>query len=360
MTSTLQDMLHPEALTEVVEEFNEQSREHDVSALFVAAGRQIYPAGKVAHWDEVPFHRGLAPVVGSDSPHPQVQRLQPRKCQCVMVTIKAYKDLPGGSLFLQRGLGARIPDAEEEIRRETKDLAQIIANTREYLSVGALLGRIEVSEQTIPGSELQFTIEFGNNSAHALNPWADPNTRIRSAELIRLRQIFKDASGQNAGVAVTEPGIESQLVQNDELRAFVKGRQAELLLKNLELSGINPQWKGLGGLQWGFTDGTYKPEGGQVTRYFPRDTVVVLPPTGRLKNVLGQVEGITHVPRQAAFGPAPKATELLRPMRGSYSYAVLRNDPFGIRIYAGWYGLPVILDPNAVLVYRTGALAGVP
>jgi hypothetical protein len=277
-----------------------------------------------------------------------------------MVSIKAYKDLPGGSLFLQRGLGARLPDAEGEIARELEDLAQIISNTREYLSVGALLGRVEVSEQTIPGSELEFTIEFGNRRAHALSPWADPNTKIRSGELIRLKRVFKDEAGQKAGVAITEPGIEGQLVRNEEVRAFVRGKQAELLLKNLELTGVNPQWEGLAGLQWGFTDGTYKPEGGVVTRYFPNDTVVVLPHPARLKSVLGYAQGRVWVPRQPQFGPAPKATDLLRELRGFYSYAELRSDPFGIRIYAGWHGLPVILDPNAVLVYRTGALAGVP
>jgi hypothetical protein len=363
---TLQDVLMPETLGGLVETFSTQGHDHAVSRLFAKEGRRILPEGETASWDEVPFHRGLAPVTGPDSPHPQARRLEPRRRLSAMVTIKAYKDLPGGPLFLQRGLGALDPDAESEIARELEDLAQIISNTREYLAVSALLGRIDVTPRTIPGSELELTIAFGNHEAYALSPWADPHTRLRSGELIRLGQVFKDEAGQRAGVAITEPGIEGQLVQNEELRAYVKGKRAELLLKHHEPSRKNPQWDGLAGLEWRFTDGTYKPEGGPVTRYFPRDTVVVLPPAARLKSVLGYVEGKVYVPAQPSFQLVPQApkgprlSNALREQRGFYSYAELRADPIGIRIYAGWYGLPVILDPNAVLVYRTAAPAGVP
>jgi len=47
-------------------------------------------------------------------------------------------------------------------------------------------------------------------------------------------------------------------------------------------------------------------------------------------------------------------------VRGFYAYAKLRDDPVGIRLYAGWHGLPVVLNPNAVLVYRTVPAAPAP
>lgn len=361
MLTPLDQILSIDMLTFNVKLFAEQREEHSASKLFATSGRPLQPRGHTASWDEVGFHRHLAPVTGRDSPHPRVKRLPARKRECVMATIKAYKDLPGSALWLQRAPGFDVADAEHVLSVELEDLAQIIANTREYLATGALLGRIEVSEQTVPGSEIEFTIEFGNRSARALSPWADPNTKIRSGELLRLKRLFKDEAGVKAGYALTEPGIEGQLVNNAEVKAFVKGKQAEAVLKNLTLTGTNPQWDGLAGLAWRFTDGTYKPEGGQVTRYFPQDTVVVLPEAPRLKDVLGYAEGVTHVPDGARFTLVPDAApRAFRPVRGFYSYAVPMDDPFGIRLYAGWRGLPVILDPNAVLVYRTGAPAGVP
>ena len=357
----LDQVLSIDTLTFVVRLFAEQHEEHSASKLFAAHGRPLHPRGHTASWDEVRFHRHLAPVTGPDSPHPRAKRLPSRKRECVMATVKVYKDLPGSALWLERAPGFNMADAEHVISRELEDLAQTIANTREYLAMGALLGRIEVSEQTVPGSEIAFTIEFGNRSARALNQWADPNTKIRSGELIRLKRLFKDEAGVNAGFALTEPGIEGQLVRNAEVKPFLRGKQAEAVLKNLTLTGTNPQWDGLAGLAWRFTDGTYKPEGGPVTRYFPRDTVVVLPEAPRLKAVLGYAEGVTHVPDGARFSLVPDAgPRSFRPVRGFYSYAVPMSDPFGIRLYAGWTGLPVVLDPGAVLVYRTGAPAGVP
>jgi hypothetical protein len=130
------------------------------------------------------------------------------------------------------------------------------------------------------------------------------------------------------------------------------------VLRNLNLEGRNLQWAGLGGLDWRFTDGTYKPEGGAVSRYFPADTVVVLPDEARLGGVLGWAEGRVHVPANAVFGSAESGTTLVRELRGYYSYAEVRTDPMGVRIYAGWYGLPLVLNPNAVLVYRVAPETG--
>ena len=354
--TTLDDVLSIDTLTFLVKTFATQRDDHAVGKLFAKLGRPLKPKGETASWDEVRYHRHLAPVTGRDSPHPQVRRLGSQRRECVMASIKVYKDLPGSSLWLQRAPGFDMANAEQVIAMEAEDLAITIANTREYLATGALLGRIEVSEQTIPGSEIEFTVEFGNRSARALNPWTDPNTKIRSGELIRLKRLFKDEAGMKAGYALTEPGLDSQLVQNQDVKPFLTGKQAE----NLPLTGTSPAWDGLAGLAWRFTDGTYKPEGGQVTRYFPKDTVVVLPEAARLRDVLGYAEGVTYVPDGARFTLVPQAASAVRPVRGFYSYAEVMDDPFGIRIYAGWSGLPVILDPGAVLVYRTGTPAGVP
>ena len=54
------------------------------------------------------------------------------------------------------------------------------------------------------------------------------------------------------------------------------------------------------------------------------------------------------------------ATSLITELRGSYAYAKVRDDPVGIRIYAGWYGLPVVLNPNAGMVFRVVPQAPAP
>ena len=356
----LDDLLSVETLSGLIQTFVDQAENRSCSALFSRAARPLFPLGDSATWDEIEFSRHLAPVSGPDSPHTRTKRLGRRKRTSAMAMVKVYKDLPAPHLFLNRAPGADTADAEAVLTAELEDMANLIANTKEFLACGALLGKIDVNPQLVPGSDVSFTVEFGNFEAQAQNSWADPVTKIRSAELIRLKRLFKDQSGMRAEVGVTEPTVEGYLVQNDEIREFAKEPLGDVILRNLTLTGVNPQWERLAGLSWRFTDGTYKPEGGPVTRYFPADHVLVLPAEQRLQQVLGWAEGKVHVPSGPVISAPEAATSMLTELRGSYAYAKVRDDPVGIRVYAGWYGLPVVLNPNAVMVFRVVPQAPAP
>jgi hypothetical protein len=43
---------------------------------------------------------------------------------------------------------------------------------------------------------------------------------------------------------------------------------------------------------------------------------------------------------------------MIKELRGYYAYAELRTDPLGIRIYAGWCGLFVVLCPTGVMTFK--------
>ena len=356
----LDDLLSVDTLTGMIKTFSEQGDNRSCSTLFAQSGRPLIPLGDSVSWDEVEFSRHLAPVTGADSPHSRARLMKTRRRSSTMAYIKAYKDLPSGHLFLNRAPGSDTADAEAVLATELEDLANLIANTKEFLACGALTGMIDVNPLSVPGSELSFKVEFGNVTAQTVMVWSDKATKIRSVELIRLKQLFKDTSGLRAEIAITEPGVEGYLVANDEVREFAKEPLGAQILRNLNLTGANPQWENLGGLSWRFTDGTFKPEGGPVTRYFPDGKVLVLPGEARMAQVLGWAEGIVHVPAGPVYGDAPRATTNIRELRGSYAYAEIRTDPMGIRIYAGWHGLPVVLNPNAVLVFDALTAAPAP
>ena len=276
MTTAIDDLLSVETLTGMIQTFADQAENRSCSALFSRAARPLYPEGDSASWDEVVFSRHLAPVSGPDSPHTRAKRLGRSKRSSSMAMVKVYKDLPSSHLFLQRAPGSNMADAEAVLTAELEDLANLIANTKEFLACGALLGKIEVSPQTVPGSDINFTVDFGNNKADAQQAWNDPAAEIRSKEMLRIKQLFKDQSGMRAAIGITEPTVEGYLVQNVEIREFAKQPLGAVILRNLNLSGVNPQWEILAGLSWQFTDGTYKPENADVQRYFPNDHVVVL------------------------------------------------------------------------------------
>jgi len=347
----LDDLLSVDTLTGMIRTFADQSDNRSCSALFSQFGRPLLPMGDAASWDEVAFARHLAPVTGPESPHTRAKRLTTEKRTSTMAWVKAYKDLPASHLFLNRAPGSDMADAEAVLAIELEDLGNLIANTREFLACGALLGLIDVNPQTVPGSDVAFRVTFDNYQSQAQNSWADDTTKIRSKELIRLKRIYKDRSGLRAEVAVTEPEVEGYLVQNLDVRDFAKEAYSRELLETANPSGTNPAWGTLAGLNFRFTDGTYKPEGGAVTRYFPQGKLLVLPGAARLTQVLGWAEGLVKVPSGTIYGDAASAIRSLRDMRGAYAYAEVRTDPVGIRIYAGWHGLPVILNPNAVMIF---------
>ena len=351
----LDDLLSVDTLTGMIKIFSEQSDNRSCTALFSQQARPLLPLGDAASWDEVEYSRHMAPVSGPDSPHTRAKRTTTRKRSSAMAYVKAYKDLPSSHLFLNRAPGSDMSDAEAVLAIELEDLANLIANTKEFLACGALLGKIDVNPQTVPGSDLNFSVEFGNYQVPANDAWSDPATKIRSEELIRLQRLYKDRSGINAAIGITEPGVEGSLVKNEEVREFAKEVLGIQIVRFMNLQGVNPQWETLGGLQLQFTDGTYKPEGGQVTRYFPEGRLLVLPAEARMGTVLGWAEGKVHVPAGPVYADAGSALGMIRELRGTYAYAELRTDPMGVRIYAGWHGLPVILNPNAVMVYDTTA-----
>lgn len=358
-TTSIDDLLSIDTLTGLVKTFSDQADNRSCTTLFAQYAKTILPAGESVSWDEVEYSRHLAPVSGPESPHTRAKRLGTRKRGSAMATIKVYKDLPASQLFLQRAPGTNMQDAEAILTAELEDMGNLIGNTKEFLAANALLGLIDVDPVKVPGSDVAFKVEFGVPTLGIGGPgnnpmlsWADPATKIRSLELGKLKEAYKNQSGLRAEIVITEPKVEGYLTNNADIRELAKDALGLTILNNLNGQGVNPQWALLGGLGFRFTDGTYKPEGGDVTHYFPENHALVLPNEARLSQILGWAEGKVFVPGGSIFAGAQGATSLVRELRGTYAYAEVRTDPMGIRVYAGWHGLPLVLNPSAVLKFK--------
>ena len=265
-----------------------------------------------------------------------------------MAMIKAYKDLPSSHLFLRRAPGQDTSEAEAILADELLDLVNLIENTKEFLACSTLLGRLRVSKDTVPGAEVEFDLDWEVPELNSAD-WSQENTKLRSKEFAKIKKLFKDQSGRRAGSIVLSSDAEGWLVANKEIRDFAKEVLGLQILQGGNAPSNTQHWNGLGGLSWHFTDGTYKPEGEDVRQYWPTHQAMVLPEPAALRKVLGWAEGRVFVPAGSVFASAEQATGLIREARGYYAYAKLRDDPTGIRIYAGWYGLPVLLNPQALL-----------
>ncbi|MCO5171153.1 MAG: major capsid protein [Planctomycetes bacterium] len=356
-TTSIDDLLSIDTLTGLVKTFADQSDNRSCTTLFARYARPLLPAGESVSWDEVEYSRHLAPVSGPESPHTRAKRLGVRKRGSALATIKVYKDLPASHLFLHRAPGTNVQDAEAILTAELEDMGNLIGNTKEFLAANALLGLIEVDPVRVPGSDVVFRVEFGvpelgvgGNTGR--RSWADPDTPIRSDELAKLKEAYKNQSGLRAEIVITEPRVEGYLTRNKDVRELAKDALGLTILNNLNGQGVNPQWALLGGLGFRFTDGSYKPEGGPITHYFPDDHLLVLPNESRLSQILGWAEGKVFVPGGSVFAGTQAATGLVRELRGTYAYAEVRTDPMGVRVYAGWHGLPLVLNPSAVLKFK--------
>ena len=344
----MEDLLSVDTLTGLVRTFSNQAENRACSALFASQAKPIKPAGTSAKWEEVEFSRHFAPVTGVESPHPQARRLGVKERASPMAMIKAYKDLPSSHLFLRRAPGQDTSEAEAILADELQDLVTLIENTKEYLACSTLLGRLRVNTDTVPGAEVDFELDWEVPELASID-WSKEAAKLRSQEFAKIKKRFKDQSGRRAGSIVLSSDVEGWLVANKEIKDFAKEVLGLQILQGGGAPGSNQHWNGLGALSWHFTDGTYKPEGKAVQQYWPVEQAVVLPQPAALRKVIGWAEGRVFVPGGSVFAPPEQATGLIREARGYYAYAKLRDDPTGIRIYAGWYGLPVILNPLALL-----------
>ena len=75
---------------------------------------------------------------------------------------------------------------------------------------------------TVPGSDVFFEVDFGVATKASAASWADPATKIRSEELARIKQVYKDGSGNAAEVVIAPASVDGLLVKNTDTRELIK------------------------------------------------------------------------------------------------------------------------------------------
>lgn len=353
MSSPYESLFGTETLTGLIRTFDSEPGNRNCTGIFARNAKKLMPEGTLAKWDEVVGSRHLAPVVGSEEPAPRQANKAKTTKTSAMAHVRVSKFISGDRLFDDRAPGKLVPDAEAVIAEELMDLNNLIGNTKEFLCASALLGTITVSSATVPGSTMTFTVSFSPQTINATNSWASSGTKIISSELKTIKKTYKDTSGFNAAEVIIDPDIESYLQGNNEAKGFVANALGANFLLGGTLDGAALGGLRFGGLSWQVTDGVYKPEGGLVTRYKTGDKAIFLPSAAQQREVLGWVEGYGKVPAGPVFTPGGRGAVRQASSRGNYAYAMTSGDPVGIKLIAGWVGLPVLLNPNGVGVVET-------
>lgn len=321
-----------------------------------ALGRTLVAEDGTAEWDEVTFDRGLAPVVGHDSPFPLRQNLAVINRRSAVAHIKESKVIPARKLYYEREAGGLRPNAMAVIEQELADLTNRIAATREYMAWETLRGTLTVNATNIPGTTTPFTISYTTNAFASAADWDTAGTAILSSEIPALRQDFEQASGMVPAQVLCGSTVEGFLVANTEISSFLVNQLGPQILTTAGAT-MGPMLGGIriGGLQWEIVEGGYDIGAGFV-RYLPTtDESITLPADNMLGDVLGVSEGRGFIPQSDIVTDAAASAQVANMVRpapnlGFYSYATRVSDPAGVKLYAGWVGLPVLLRPIAVQV----------
>lgn len=330
-----------DSLSEAITTFAAEPDSSAITGLF-SAGRKIVCEGDSVSWDEIEMHRHLAPVTGGDSPSLHQGQATRRVRSSALAHIKVSKLIPGGKLFRERGPGSIRPDAEQVLAYELKDLQKMIGSTVEYMAAQSLLGTLTVNSANIPGSSVAFTLSWSPNTYSASNPWSTVGTKIASAEIPALMKDYRAASGMIPRIAITEPDVTGYIMANTECQQLLQNALGSAWLQRSAFDDRFGPGLQVGGLDFRTSDGVYVPEGGSPQRFFTSDRLALLPGEKDLPGVLGMALGTGVVPDGDGLRLAPSP--------GYYAYTVPMKDPAGIKLVAGWCGLPLLLFPSAVCV----------
>ncbi|HZV03016.1 MAG TPA: major capsid protein [Planctomycetota bacterium] len=342
-----------ETLTAMIKTFDTSAYDKFFSDLFRKS--TITPLGESVTWDEVRMDRDLAPVTGPDSPAPRVKNLDRVRRQEYLASIKLYSDISGRKLYKERAPGSLLPNAEEVIANEIQNMRLKIQKTINYISVNLLLGALDINPVNIPGTEITIpTINPGVATYAKSQPWNNKATQILSIELNQFVSGptgYVATAGRFPGLAIINNSVEGYLIQNSEIQEWLKFNFGSSVGFSNPASSEVLSGMALGGLKWTKNVHGYVPTGTTTfTKFMPDDTVVLVPPEEELGEVLAMAEGYGIVPRNAYGTETANGIVDLAPSPGFYSYATAIENPVGVRLYAGWLGLPVIKFPKAVNV----------
>ncbi len=353
--ATMEQLLGVRHLTDLVQTFWNEPHQNVCLSKFEASSRKILPEGDTAEWDEVQAHRHLAPFTGHKSPFVHVQETDLINRQSTLAHVKLYKDLDAHRMLNMRMPGQLGADARAYVAQELKDLVQLSRRTMEFACSRVLHNNLNVTAATVPGSTISFSYVPGIQTQNRVANWSTAATAISSSEI----PIFQDSYMQNAGMeaqqVIYNGTTERDIRANTEVQSFVReDSPGEFLSTGFVTNELFRKVR-LGGMSWNKHVGGYVPQGGAFTRYVDDDRLIVMPGDDMLQDVLGWALGWGLVPTGpfARSGEGAAGLVARAPSRGVYSYAEVKTNPVGVRIYVGVPFLPVVIFPAGIMLFTT-------
>lgn len=364
----LDELFMAETMTSEVVTFADQTEERSFLEVY-EAGEPINPISDDFVYDEVSMSRGMAPVTGTQSPSKAHKPPKVVKRAGRIYAIKEHADLPANLFNMLRGAGQTMPDPDAWLRKTLMELTNRVQRTRNYWAALSL-HQASVNLASFPNADAETalpTLTYPVSTLSASTSWALASTKIRSAEINRLKREYKRVAGYKPGCAYASDVVEGYLTQNAELSNTAK-EVPTLAQRAIETSYLEGgQFMRFGGLDFKFVRDDYVTDANQETAddsdsFEPTvsdvisdaDLMPVLPPRSRWSEVFGHAQGRLWIPTGSITSLATGSfSALLTEVRGWAAWLELITNPVGIRVHVAWNGNFIQKQRGAVQVFNT-------
>lgn len=339
-------------LTEAVRTLDTGDTDTMFQDLFAEGRETLKPDGEKAEYFEIQHSRALAAVSGIENPMPIGRSTSLVDRDTAMFRIAQKRFIPWRRLFLQSYPGDPMlkANAPSVIRDELRDMKLEVTKTKEYCFAKVLLnGGLTVNDTNVPGSDIQFPLDFGVKTANRAAAWSTAGTAIISDEIPKFQEAMVGNCGKPIRRAIINDKTVRYILANTEVTSYGKNwEMAQRFLRANTLGDKILDGLEIGGLDWTVNGFGYKPDGGSFTRWMSDDHAIFLPES--LEDVLQIAEGLQPVPVDSIAALDGETLEEFPDLqRGLVAYAVWEKEPVGLWIHVAWYGTPLVLQPDAVI-----------
>lgn len=240
----------------------------------LSKGRTVERCKTAYAWDKEEYFRALAPATGRGAASKSVIAKEPTRKMIGGVFFRINYPFSGEMLNALRSPGNLGANAAAEVQKIRKALRMRLLLSKEKLWSMALKGTTTIDSTIFPDGTVEgVSISWGVN-AHAVSAsWDTINTRILK-DCIDFNAQITDASGYRIERLLFSEAITKMIVKNTEFVEFINA----LPRSEKFATAAADKFNGLGGIPfWEEYIGSYKPEGGSLTRFILANELISLP-----------------------------------------------------------------------------------
>lgn len=232
------------------------------------------PTGAFA-WDKEEYLRALAPATGRGAASKSVNVQSPSRKQIGGVYFRINYPFTGEMLNSLRNPGEISANAAAQVQKARRSLRKRLRLSREKLWAMALKGTTTINSTIFPDGTVEgVSISWGVNTLAVSASWNTISTPIFSRDCKDFQADAIDTAGIPFREFMFNESIGKMLAKNTELKDWLTH-----LPDGVKVLRATPdRFDGAGDIpKWSEYLGSYKPEGGSITRFIGDNELIALP-----------------------------------------------------------------------------------